>query len=309
MKRYFFAVGLYAVLCAPALAAEPSAFADFAGFGHIVKPDITYATASNVALKLDLYLPRNANKPVPALIYFHGGGWVEGRKENAVLMLMPYIAMGWAVVNVEYRLGKTAAAPAAVEDSRCAVRWVQRMAGEYGIDAGALVVAGDSAGGHLAMLAAMLPAGSPYDRACPTSDAARWGSATEPPVKIAAVVNWFGVADADALLDGPDARHFAIEWFGAGSGADLQRHDLARAISPLRQVRAGLPPLISIHGSADPVVPYGQSVALHAALTRAGVPNELVTIAGANHGGFNREQVRRANDAIRAFLKLRGLPD
>jgi len=61
------------------------------------------------------------------LIYIHGGGWVGGSKESRVLRLLPWMEMGWAVVNVQYRLSDISLAPAAVEDCRCALRWVYRM--------------------------------------------------------------------------------------------------------------------------------------------------------------------------------------
>ena len=159
------ALSLGCLLAGAAFAAPVgNEFADNLGFTYQVLPNITYGVASNVDLKLDLYLPRGERKPTPTLVYFHGGGWVEGRKENASLLLMPYLAMGWAVVNVEYRLGRVALAPAALEDTRCALRWVHKMAAQYKLDANALVVAGDSAGGHLALASAMLPVGSAFDR-------------------------------------------------------------------------------------------------------------------------------------------------
>lgn len=143
----FCIAGLLASSAGAAPAAPVGAeFADNIGFAYQIIPNITYGVASNVDLKLDLYLPRGERKAVPTLVYFHGGGWVEGRKENAALLLMPYLALGWAVVNVEYRLGRVAPAPAALEDSRCALRWVQKMAAQYKFDPAALVVAGDSAG-------------------------------------------------------------------------------------------------------------------------------------------------------------------
>ncbi len=305
MKRWIAkcALGLYAVTFAGAATAD-NAFADYAGFGHIVKPDVTYATASNVDLKLDLYLPRAKGGPkAPTLVYFHGGGWVDGRKERSSLLLLPYIALGWAVINVDYRLAGTAHAPAAVEDARCALHWVQRMADEHHLDRNAIVVAGDSAGGHLALMGAMLPADSPYDRRCATSDNVRWSSGTQPPLRIAAVVNWFGISDVAAMLQGPDARHFAIEWFGSTP----DRHALAVAMSPMSHVRAGLPPVITIHGDKDPVVPFKQAEALHSALTKAGVRNELVRITGKKHGDFSQDEVSQANDAIRRFLAVQGL--
>lgn len=279
-------------------------FADAAGVRYRVKADQVYRTASGQALKLDLYLQRApAAAPAPVLVYFHGGGWVDGRKENAAFMLLPYLALGWTVVNVEYRLAGVAPAPAAVEDARCALRWVKAHASEHGFDAGTMVVAGDSAGGHLALAGAMLPAGSPFDRACPTADNQRWSGGAEQPLAIAAVINWYGIADVEALLEGPARRHYAIEWFGA----DGNRLALARQLSPLRLVRPDAPPVISVHGSADPVVPYAQARALHVALDRAGVPNRLLTIDGGNHGAFTAAQAQQANAAIRQFLREQGV--
>ena len=283
-------------------AAMADDFADHAGAAYTIKPNIVYATASNVPLTLDVYLPAAGKRPV--LVYFHGGGWVEGRKENAALLLMPYLALGWAVVNVEYRLAKVASAPAAVEDVRCALRWVHERAGEYKFDLDAVVVAGDSAGGHLALMAAMLPPGNEYDRRCPTGDAYRWGGAAEPPMKVAAVVNWFGVTDVAAMLSGPGARHFAIEWFGADAG----REALARRLSPINNIRQGIPPVITVHGNADPVVPYAQAQSLHAALDGAKVINKLISIEGGRHGGFAKADMIGANRQIRAFLGAVGLP-
>ena len=116
-----------------------------------VIPNITYLTANNMELKLDVYRPRNAEGPVPTFIYYHGGGWVGGSKEANVLRLLPYLEMGWAVVNVQYRLGRVSLAPAAVEDCRCALRWVIRNAETYGFDVDQLVLSGNSAGGHLSL--------------------------------------------------------------------------------------------------------------------------------------------------------------
>lgn len=296
------------LLAAQAVAAEPPGFADGVAFRYTVKPEITYRSASNTELKLDLYLPRGPRNQLPTVVYFHGGGWVDGRKENAALLLMPYLAQGWTVINVEYRLARVAPAPAAVEDSRCALRWIQRNAAAYGLEGSPLIVAGDSAGGHLALMSAFALTPSLLDNSCPAGDRQRWNGDAEPPLRIAAIINWFGVADVSALLDGADKRNFAVEWFGANPDPALARAALARSLSPLQLVRPGLPPVVSVHGSADPVVPYRQSQALHAALTAAGVPNRLLTVPGANHGGFTPEQAGTVNDGIRTFLREVLLP-
>ena len=84
--------------------------ADIANRYRIVS-NITYLTANDYEAKLDLYLPRNLTEPSPTLLYIHGGGWVGGSKETSTLRLLPYLEMGWSVVNVEYRLARTSLGP------------------------------------------------------------------------------------------------------------------------------------------------------------------------------------------------------
>ena len=101
---------------------------------YLVYPHIVYRTANNVPLKLDLYLPPGERKPpVPVVMVIHGGGWVAGDKEEAGLTFLPYLAMGRAAVNVEYRLAESSPAPAAVEDCRCALGWILQNAEKRGL--------------------------------------------------------------------------------------------------------------------------------------------------------------------------------
>ncbi len=276
---------------------------DYASGDYDIQPNVTYSTANNTELKLDLYLPKNRDAASPTLIFFHGGGWVGGQKERNVLFLLPYLSMGWTVINVEYRLANNSLAPAAVEDCRCALRWATYHAKEYGIDPSKFVLTGTSAGGHLALLTAMLPPGNVFDHRCPTTDDTRWNQASEPQLKVAAVVNWFGITDVAELIEGPNAKHYAMEWFGSLGN----RAELARQVSPINYVRAGLPPVITIHGDGDDVAPYAQAVRFHAALDKAGVPNRLVTIRGRKHDGFNRRELADSYAAIREFLRKNNL--
>ena len=254
-----------------------------------VVPNITYLTANNWEAKLDLYLPRESAGPAPTLMYFHGGGWTGGSKESSVLTLLPYLEMGWAVVNVEYRVARVSLAPGAVEDCLCALRWVIQNAKEYNFDASKIVVTGNSAGGHLALTTGMIPASEGLDRRCPGSEN----------LKVAAIINWYGITDVAELLDGPNMRTYAVTWLGSLPN----RKEVAERVSPLKYVRAGLPPILTIHGDADPTVPYPQATRLRDALTRAGVRNELVTIPAGKHGGFTREEMVRIHARIRDFLR------
>jgi acetyl esterase/lipase len=256
-------------------------------------PNITYLTANNYEARLDLYLPREAKEPVPTVIHIHGGGWVGGAKETDLPYFLPYLEMGWAVVNVEYRLGHISLAPAAVEDCRCALAWVWRNAKEYNLDTSKLVVTGFSAGGHLSLTTGMLPASAGLDRECnpPTS------------IRVAAVVNWYGITDVLDLLDGPNMKDYAVRWLSSLPDREL----VARRVSPLTYIRPGLPPIMTIHGNADPVVPYDHAVRLHDGLTKAGVPNRLLTIQNGKHGGFTREEYVKIYEEIRQFLNRNGI--
>ena len=276
---------------------------DYAPVDVDIFPNVTYAKASNYELKLDLYLPRNRTRPVPTLILFHGGGWVDGQKERNVLYLLPYLELGWSAINVEYRTARQAPAPAAVEDCRCALRWITYHARDYSLDPSRFVLTGTSAGGHLSLMTGMLPANNIFDRQCPIEGNDRWNSATVPVPKVAAIVNWFGIGDVADLVEGPNARNYAREWFGSMSNPE----QLAKQLSPINYVRAGLPPIITIHGEFDDVAPYNHAVRLHAALDKVGVPNRLVTIKGRKHGGFNREEMMQSYEAIREFLRKQGL--
>jgi acetyl esterase/lipase len=255
--------------------------------------DVTYLTAGGVAQKLDVYTPRGLTAPNPVVVYFHGGGWAGGSRDRAVLRLLPYLERGFTVVNATYRGGRVAPAPAAVEDCRCALKWVVANAAQHKIDAGRIVVTGDSAGSHLALMSGLLDASAGFDRNCPDG--------AEP--KVAAIVSWFGATDVADLLEGPNAQRFASDWLGGRP----DRAALARRLSPLTYVRAGAPPVLTVHGDADSVVPYAHAARLHAALSKHGVRNELVTIAGGGHGGFTREQNERSFAAVRAFLGALGL--
>ena len=152
----------------------PATWATHATNEYQAIANVTYLVASNSEQKLDVYKRRDATGPQPTLIFIHGGGWVQGTKEQSLMSLMPWFEMGWNVVNVEYRLGRVALAPAAVEDCLCALRYVATQAKTYDIDPTRLVVMGESAGGHLALTTGMIPESAGLDRQCPGAPLPRW---------------------------------------------------------------------------------------------------------------------------------------
>ncbi len=296
MRLKFSLVLLIIILALPAMAQQPSFLAEDAGSKYWIRTDVVYGVETGHENKLDVIYPHNATADVPAVIYIHGGGWIFGDKAGSVLEVLPYLQMGWAAVNVEYRMANVAKAPAAVEDCRCALRWIVRNAKDYHIDPARLVVTGHSAGGHLSLMTGMLNDTDGLDNDCA-------GDGKEPEPRIAAIVNWYGPTDVGDLLGGKNRRNYALAWFGS-----LQnKTEIARLVSPLSYVRKTNPPIITIHGDSDDVVPYDHSVRLHQALDKAGVPNLLYTVKGGGHGQFADADNRKAYDAIREFLAKHNL--
>ena len=285
-------IALCAVFVGPGQAAaqltETSSFLAHLSNEYRVVPNVTYHTASNQDNKLDLYLPQNPSGPVPVLMYIHGGGWIGGNKESSVLRVLPYLESEWAVVNVEYRLGQVAPAPAAVEDCLCALQWVVNNADEFNFDTSRIVTTGHSAGGHLALTTGMIPPSAGLDRACPGDEVAT----------VAAIINWYGITNVADLLDGPNMKTYAVRWMGSLSN----RFEIAERVSPLTYVREGLPPILTIHGDADPTVPYAQAVRLKERLDAIGATNQLHTVPGGRHGRFNRDQTVTIFRTIEQFL-------
>ena len=260
-------------------------------------PNVTYRTANdhgatNYEATMDVYRRLGAGQ-VPTLVYIHGGGWYRGSKEKSFLQLIPYFEMGWTVVNIEYRRAPVSPAPAAVEDCRCALRWVIQHAEEYNVDTNKLVLSGHSAGGHLSLITGMLPSSAGFDGGCTGKEE----------LKVAAIINWYGITDVSDVFHGPNKRSFATRWLSGAKNHD----ELAGRLSPVNQVRKDLPPILSVHGDADPTVPYAHAVELHQRLTAVDVPNKLVTVPGGEHWGFTEEQVLDIWVDIRKFLETHEL--
>ena len=291
MRKALFST-LVILFCFVAVSAQDqpsSAWATDAGSRYWVQPNIVYQGANNSLLKLDVWYQHDVKTPSPTLVYFHGGGWIFGIKEGSVLEFLPFLEKGWTVVNVEYRMASNSLAPAAVEDTRCALRWIYRNAKQWRFDTSKIVLTGHSAGGHLSLITGMLPEGTGLDNQC-------YG---DEKLNVAAIINWYGVADVNDLIKGSNWKNYAVMWMGSQPNAE----EIARRVSPLTYVRSGLPPILSIHGDKDGVVPYSHSLRLHEALEKAKVPNQLLTIKDGGHGGFPQTEYVRSFETIWTFLR------
>ncbi len=249
-----------------------------------VTRDIVYGTAGGVALKLDLARPESSDGPLPALVFIHGGGWQLGDKADFEPMIQQFATFGYVAVSVGYRLAPEYPWPAQIEDVKCAIRYLRANAAEHGIDPERIAAAGHSAGGHLALLTGFMRPEDGYE-----------GDGGHPGVSssVQAVVNVCGPTDLRVWRASPESQAEAKEATGkdfeevladfAGT-ADRNAPVIAEA-SPITYITEAAPPVLTFHGSIDPVVPVEQATLLHEALDEAGVQHhKLVILEGADHG-------------------------
>ena len=270
-----------------------------------VRANLAYAGTANPRQMLDLYLPRErpAGARLPVIVYFHGGGWVGGSKASGKATLAPWVtAGGYAGAAVNYRLAGEAPWPAQIHDAKAAIRWLRANAASLGLDAGRLAVVGTSAGGTLATLLGT----SGGDPALEGSVGGH-GSVDS---RVTCVLNRFGrlnfLAEPAARSSPAQAEALAGRLRQLFGGELAARANLARAASPLTHLSADDPPILTVHGTADGVVPIAQAEEFDAAARRLGARHELVRVEGAGHGFDRPDERRRSREFL--DLHLRGGP-
>jgi acetyl esterase/lipase len=237
--------------------------------GVLLEKDIEYGNVDGRSLKLDLYRPRKIAKPVPALLFIHGGAWKSGKRQDYDFYTKAFAKKGYVVATASYRFSGEAPFPAAVQDCKCAVRWLRANAQKYRIDPKQIAVVGGSAGGHLAMMLGY------------ADDPALEGKGGHAGVssQVSAVVNLYGVYDMTTEFARSSS---AVKNFLAGKTfAEVPK--LYRQSSPRFNLDKGDPPTLILHGTIDEVVPIGQSDALAAHLKHLKIPHEYGRLTGWPH--------------------------
>ncbi|MGJ5749190.1 acetyl esterase/lipase [Streptomyces puniciscabiei] len=250
---------------------------------------LTYATSPGYRPRLlDVHLPP-AEGPVPAVVWIHGGGWLEGDRRYppptvpVELLHGAVLGAGLALVGIDYRHSLEAPFPAQLHDVKAAVRYVRHHAPALGIDPERIGVWGESAGGHLAALAGLVRADA-HGAGLEGVEGVR-----EQDSGVRAVVDWYGVSDLEPLLAHPmpavpGEPSYPNPVHALLGGPETERRQRARAASPVTYAtNGGAPPFLLIHGREDQVVPYSQSEALARALRDAGGDVTVRPVEGADH--------------------------
>jgi acetyl esterase/lipase len=260
--------------------------------------NIEYGKGGKVPLFLDLYRSKKNDQPVPGVIFIHGGAWAKGSKEVYHYYCVKYAERGYAVATIKYRLSDVAPFPAAVQDAKCAVRWMRANAGRYKIDPDHIAVAGGSAGGHLAMMV-----GYTSDVAELEGDGGHAGVSS----RVQAVVNLYGPTD----LTTDFARQAgSVKKFLGGQSYEQAPKQYALA-SPITHLTKDDPPTLILHGTIDQIVPISQADLLEKKLEELQVPYVYDRLKGWPHTMDAAEPVNlRCRWFMDAFFEehLRGKP-
>jgi acetyl esterase/lipase len=238
--------------------------------------NIPYSWAdANTPLLLNLYVPAS-KKPLPLIIYIHGGGWSAGSKEYVLPQDFHFLEKGYAIASVEYRFSNKAIFPAQIKDCKAAVRFLRSNAKKYNLDANHFGAWGDSAGGHLAALLGM------------TSNSRAFGEKDQKVSdSVQAVCDWFGPTDLTRFAPDPNSKQTQAVYDVMSKligGPISEKMSVAKSASPVTYINPQCPPFLIIHGTNDNLVPLAQSQLLYDGLKKAGVPVELKIIPDSGHG-------------------------
>lgn len=254
--------------------------------------DLPYAGTDNPRQKLDLYLPktRKNDRPLPVVVFIHGGAWQGGDKRGGYRMIAPLVESGdYIGVSVGYRLSGEAIWPAQIHDCKAAIRWLRANAEKYNLDPNKIGVTGTSAGGHLV---AML--GTTGD--VPNLEGTL-GEHVKESSRVQCVVDQFGPTDLLAMGGSHNNPNSPESKLVGGAVQEMQK--VAREASATTHVSQDDPPFLLIHGTNDRTVPFSQSELLNEALKKVGVEAILVPVEGGGHGGFPSKEL---SDRLRKFF-------
>ncbi len=256
--------------------------------------NIPYVANGHKQQNFDLYLPKDVKKPMPLILWIHGGAWEGGMKK---WIDVGYLAeRGYAIASIDYRYSQHAKFPAQAVDCNEAIYYLWSHAKEYGFDTDRFIIGGGSAGGHLASLI-----GLSYN-----NNVSRFYNdiSKSKKIKFKAILDFYGPADFNVV----HGKATEFDYDGEASALTrllgvnaLDRPDVAAFASPVTYIDKNDPPILIVHGDADPLVPFWESRQFYSRLKLAGVDAELVKLPGVGHAGgaFSAPDIQQK---VTAFL-------
>jgi acetyl esterase/lipase len=259
--------------------------------------NLEFTRAPHGPLFLDLYLPARASGRMPLIVWIHGGGWHTSPTARDDYIPARVVGRGYALASIDYRDSKVAKFPAQVQDCKAAVRWLRAHASQYGLDPKRFGAWGISAGGHLAAFLGLSGGEKEYE-----------GDGSNPKVssRVQAACDFCGPTDL-FQLEAPETtnalpalRQMTEDILG---GKPETRRELAAKLNPASHVDSADPPMLILHGDADPLIAFKQSELLYQALKAAGVEVTLGVAKGGGHLFVGPEIDQAVDDFFDKHLK------
>lgn len=280
--------------------------------------NLVYAAPHGKPLYIDLYLPEEINKPVPVIIWLHGGGWKLGDRYLGPDLSRYFAQFGYAMASIEYRLSGEAKFPAQIYDVKAAIRWIRSVSSEYNLDSYRICLWGSSSGGHLAALA-----GITGSRAFASSEDDNSHSVEVqaiivgyPPVdflQLDAQRNIVGKKSTDQesiqlpenmRAASPDS--FESQFLGAPIETIPEK---VRKANPIMYIQEGMPPFLIMHGLNDLAVSHHQSTLLYNELVEKNNEATLVLLEGHGHGFLNCNEFYKEPVTVKVQTSIYGKPE
>lgn len=240
-------------------------------------PNITYAEYDGIERTLQLIVPHCAGRKFPLVVFIQGSAWRKQDKYAAIPNLSHIAAKGYVIASVQIRETDIAPFPAALEDVKCAIRYMRKHAEQYGVDPQRVAVWGDSSGGHLSLMTGL------------TIGEYNNGLYQDYSDEVSAVVDYYGVSDLltlgryNDILDHDAAD--SPEGLFIGEKKVKEHIELAKKASPFYQnMNKELPPFLIVHGDSDSIVHINQSVEMYKALKEHGQQALFYKVVGGEHG-------------------------
>ena len=238
--------------------------------------DIEFAKIDDHSLKLDLYIPEKTNKSA-LVVWIHGGGWQKGSKKDCKLDWLT--EHGYSVASISYRLSQVAKFPAQLHDCKGAIRWLRANSNKYGYKTNCIIVAGASAGGHLAALIGTTSGNEKLE--------GNVGGNLKEPSSVSAIIDYYGATDFILRSKTQPSRANevgSVVYNLLGGGAD-KKIELASLASAAHHVTEDDPPLLIFHGDKDKTVLIDQSEAITKVYKSKGLYVQFNVLPGKKHGG------------------------
>ena len=258
--------------------------------------DIKFTKKNEHDLKLDLYLPEKTEKSA-LVVWIHGGGWQKGSKKDCKLNWLT--EHGYSVASISYRLSQVAKFPAQLHDCKGAIRWLRANSSKYGFETNDIIVAGSSAGGHLAALVGTTSGNERLE--------GEVGGNLTQPSSVSAIIDYYGPTDFILRSKTQPSRANevgSVVYNLLGGGAD-KKAELAKLASAAHHVTKDDPPLLIFHGDKDNTVLIDQSEAIIKAYKSKGLSVRMNVLPGKKHGGavfYHGENRKRVLEFLEEVL-------